>query len=283
MGCGDACPIYPGKRYEDWELDDPAQADLDGVRRIRDEIAERVRRLAGELALERMRRPNLARRAAAEAWPRSPSSSPAAARSSRRRARGALGAVGISLVFGLVIMVDGLRDGPPLRRAHQPRRDGRLHAHPPLPAPRRASPTSARSSPARPPPRSAPRRLARPAGAARRHVPSVGVGSAFVYELVLTAFLMFVIMAVATDTRAVGAAAAIAIGGAVGARRPLRRPGHRRFDEPRALVRPGARRRRVARLLVYVSGPSPAPPSARSPTSWSAARPQGARRAWPSC
>ena len=39
MGCGDACPIYPGKRYEDWELDDPADADLDGVRRIRDDIA----------------------------------------------------------------------------------------------------------------------------------------------------------------------------------------------------------------------------------------------------
>jgi arsenate reductase (thioredoxin) len=49
MGCGDACPIYPGKRYEDWELDDPAGADLDGVRRIRDEIAERVRRLADQL------------------------------------------------------------------------------------------------------------------------------------------------------------------------------------------------------------------------------------------
>lgn len=47
-------------------------------------------------------------------------------------------------------------------------------------------------------------------------VPSVGAGSAFVYEIVLTAFLMFVIMAVATDTRAVGAAAAIAIGGTVG-------------------------------------------------------------------
>lgn len=47
-------------------------------------------------------------------------------------------------------------------------------------------------------------------------VPSVGVGSAFVYEAVMTAFLMFVIMAVATDTRAVGAAAAIAIGGTVG-------------------------------------------------------------------
>jgi arsenate reductase (thioredoxin) len=50
MGCGDACPIYPGKRYEDWELDDPAEADLEGVRRIRDEIAARVRRLADELA-----------------------------------------------------------------------------------------------------------------------------------------------------------------------------------------------------------------------------------------
>jgi protein-tyrosine-phosphatase len=50
MGCGDACPIYPGKRYEDWELDDPAAAtDLEGVRRIRDEIAERVRRLADQL------------------------------------------------------------------------------------------------------------------------------------------------------------------------------------------------------------------------------------------
>ncbi len=49
MGCGDACPVYPGKRYEDWELDDPAQADLDGVRRIRDEIDARVRRLLDDL------------------------------------------------------------------------------------------------------------------------------------------------------------------------------------------------------------------------------------------
>jgi arsenate reductase len=40
MGCGDACPIYPGKRYEDWEVDDPAEADLAGVRRIRDDIDE---------------------------------------------------------------------------------------------------------------------------------------------------------------------------------------------------------------------------------------------------
>ena len=49
MGCGDSCPIYPGKRYEDWEVDDPAGADLEGVRRIRDEIGERVRSLLGEL------------------------------------------------------------------------------------------------------------------------------------------------------------------------------------------------------------------------------------------
>ena len=50
MGCGDACPIYPGKRYEDWVVADPADEDLDGVRRIRDEIAERVRRLLSEVA-----------------------------------------------------------------------------------------------------------------------------------------------------------------------------------------------------------------------------------------
>jgi arsenate reductase (thioredoxin) len=42
MGCGDACPIYPGKRYEDWELEDPTGKDLETVRRIRDEIAKRV-------------------------------------------------------------------------------------------------------------------------------------------------------------------------------------------------------------------------------------------------
>jgi arsenate reductase (thioredoxin) len=49
MGCGDSCPIYPGKRYEDWELDDPAGQDLDTVRRIRDEIDVRVKKLVGEL------------------------------------------------------------------------------------------------------------------------------------------------------------------------------------------------------------------------------------------
>jgi arsenate reductase (thioredoxin) len=50
MGCGDACPFYPGKRYEDWELEDPAGKDLETVRRIRDEIAGRVDALVGDLS-----------------------------------------------------------------------------------------------------------------------------------------------------------------------------------------------------------------------------------------
>jgi arsenate reductase (thioredoxin) len=49
MGCSDACPIYPGKRYQEWELDDPAGQDLDTVRRIRDELDRRVQTLIGEL------------------------------------------------------------------------------------------------------------------------------------------------------------------------------------------------------------------------------------------
>lgn len=49
MGCGDACPFYPGKRYLDWELEDPAGKPLPVVRRIRDEIDERVQRLLVEL------------------------------------------------------------------------------------------------------------------------------------------------------------------------------------------------------------------------------------------
>ena len=53
MGCGDACPYYPGKRYEDWELTDPAGQPLEVVRQVRDEIEGRVRSLLSELgALE---------------------------------------------------------------------------------------------------------------------------------------------------------------------------------------------------------------------------------------
>ena len=53
MGCGDACPIYAGKRYEDWELVDPAGQDLETVRQIRDEIDARVQALIDELATKR--------------------------------------------------------------------------------------------------------------------------------------------------------------------------------------------------------------------------------------
>ena len=52
MGCGDACPIYPGKKYEDWQLDDPAGQDVASVRVIRDEIDARVQALIGELLPE---------------------------------------------------------------------------------------------------------------------------------------------------------------------------------------------------------------------------------------
>lgn len=49
MGCGDACPVFPGKRYEEWVLDDPAGLDVDAVRPVRDEIEQRVLTLMGEL------------------------------------------------------------------------------------------------------------------------------------------------------------------------------------------------------------------------------------------
>lgn len=49
MGCGDTCPIFPGKRYEDWELNDPAGKDIDAVRTIRDDIKTRIQKLLGEL------------------------------------------------------------------------------------------------------------------------------------------------------------------------------------------------------------------------------------------
>jgi arsenate reductase len=52
MGCGDVCPIFPGKRYEDWDLDDPAGQGLEAVRTIRDDIRGRVLRLLDELGVE---------------------------------------------------------------------------------------------------------------------------------------------------------------------------------------------------------------------------------------
>ncbi len=49
MGCGDACPFFPGKRYEDWKLDDPAGQGIDAVRPIRDDIRRRIEQLVSEL------------------------------------------------------------------------------------------------------------------------------------------------------------------------------------------------------------------------------------------
>ena len=49
MGCGDACPVFPGRRYEDWKLDDPAGKSVEAVRPIRDEIRDRVQRLVDDL------------------------------------------------------------------------------------------------------------------------------------------------------------------------------------------------------------------------------------------
>jgi arsenate reductase len=59
MGCGDACPIYPGKRYEDWDLDDPSGKDLETVRGIRDRISERVDALLRDLAGRADARPRI--------------------------------------------------------------------------------------------------------------------------------------------------------------------------------------------------------------------------------
>jgi protein-tyrosine-phosphatase len=52
MGCGDTCPVFPGKRYEDWELADPAGTGLDAVRPIRDDIRVRILTLLGEIDIE---------------------------------------------------------------------------------------------------------------------------------------------------------------------------------------------------------------------------------------
>jgi arsenate reductase len=52
MGCGDACPIFPGKRYEDWTLDDPAGQGIDAVRPIRDEIRARIETLMASLGID---------------------------------------------------------------------------------------------------------------------------------------------------------------------------------------------------------------------------------------
>jgi len=132
------------------------------------------------------------------------------------RYEGALGTVGVALVFGLVIMVmvyatghlSGAHINPAVTFAftaarHFPPRDALVYGGAQLAGAATGALLLLSAWPDQP----------AQLGAT---VPSVGAGTALVYEVVLTAFVMFVIMAVATDTRAVGAAAAIAIGGTVG-------------------------------------------------------------------
>jgi aquaporin NIP len=129
---------------------------------------------------------------------------------------GALGVVGIALVFGLIVMgmvyatghLSGAHLNPAVTLAfaltrHFPRAEALAYLLAQLAGALVAAGLLAAVWPSQP-------------AALGTTLPTVGVGSAFVYEVVLTAFLMFVIMAVATDTRAVGAGAAIAIGGTVG-------------------------------------------------------------------
>jgi aquaporin NIP len=129
---------------------------------------------------------------------------------------GSLGVVGIALVFGLVVMamvyatghLSGAHLNPAVTLAfvlsrHFPGREALAYVAAQLLGALAAAALLAAVWPSQP-------------AALGTTMPTVGVGSAFVYEVVLTAFLMFVIMAVATDTRAVGAGAAIAIGGTVG-------------------------------------------------------------------
>ena len=104
MGCGDACPIYPGKRYEDWELDDPAGQDLDTVRGIRDELDERVQKLIGELLPTALEALPLARALVAEAIGTFALVFAGCGAIMVDQKTGQLGHIGVAITFGLVIM-----------------------------------------------------------------------------------------------------------------------------------------------------------------------------------
>jgi MIP family channel proteins len=163
------------------------------------------------------RRPELARRAAAEGFGTfALVFAGCGAIIAEANDPGSLGVVGVALVFGLIVMamvyatghLSGAHLNPAVTLAfvatrHFPRAEAAAYIAAQAAGAILAASLLAAIWPSDP-------------ASLGATLPTVGTGSAFVYELVLTAFLMFVIMAVATDTRAVGAAAAIAIGGTVG-------------------------------------------------------------------
>ena len=199
MGCGDACPIYPGKRYEDWELEDPAGKDLETVRRIRDEIESGCGCCWENWP--RMPRPDLGRRALAEGLAAfALVFAGCGAIVANSVYDGALGTVGVALVFGLVIMVmvyatghlSGAHINPAVTVAftltrHFPAREALAYIAAQLVGAIAGALVLLAVWPDQP-------------AELGSTVPSVSAGSALVYEAILTAFLMFVIMAVATDT-----------------------------------------------------------------------------------
>jgi MIP family channel proteins len=168
---------------------------------------------------------------------------------------GALGAVGVSLVFGLIIMVmiyatghlSGAHINPAVTVAftlsrHFPGRDAAAYVVAQALGATAGALVLLAVWPDQP-------------GDLGATVPTVGIGSALVYEIVLTAFLMFVIMAVATDTRAVGAAAAIAIGGTVGLDALLGGPVTGASMNPARSFGPALAAGEWTDFWIYVAGP----------------------------
>jgi MIP family channel proteins len=168
---------------------------------------------------------------------------------------GVLGAVGVALVFGLVIMamvyatghLSGAHLNPAVTVAfaltrHFPRREALAYVSAQLLGALVAAALLLAIWPSEP-------------AALGATVPSVGAGSAFAYEVVLTALLMFVIMAVATDTRAVGAAAAIAIGGTVGLDALFGGPVTGASMNPARSLGPGLVSGELTEIWIYIAAP----------------------------
>ena len=169
--------------------------------------------------------------------------------------QGVLGAVGVSLVFGLVIMamvyatghLSGAHFNPAVTLAfaltrHFPAREAVAYVAAQLLGALAAAALLLAVWPSEP-------------ASLGATVPSVGAGSAFVYEAALTAFLMFVIMAVATDTRAVGSGAAIAIGGTVGLDALFGGPITGASMNPARSLGPGLISGELHEIWIYIAAP----------------------------